>query len=392
MKPVIYLRWLPFGRILLALIALCAALILSNQFVQAKQAVPVSPEPQKPDNSACLGCHGRPDQSYKFPDGSMISISVDKPAFEQSVHANLNCQVCHTNLAGYPHPKNNATNAREYTMQYKDSCKNCHPIQSTEQNDSVHARSLQAGNQNSATCADCHNPHTTTKIQKDAQGKIIGDDHANIASTCAKCHNTIYQEYAKSVHGQGIVRDKNPDVPACTDCHGIHKIQDPTQNQFRLSSPQMCGNCHTDWRIMGKYGLSTNVLNTYVADFHGTTVTIFERNHPDEPTNKAVCYDCHGVHNILSTKDPQKGISVKNNMLIACQRCHPDANLNFPDSWLSHYIPSPTRYPIVFFVTLFYNILIPTVLGGMGIFVLADIVRRVFRRKQTVETTTGGLK
>ena len=29
---------------------------------------------------------------------------------------------------------------------------------------------------------------------------------------------------------------------------------------------------------MAKYGLNTNVLNTYVADFHGTTVTLFEQS------------------------------------------------------------------------------------------------------------------
>ena len=49
---------------------------------------------------------------------------------------------------------------------------------------------------------------------------------------------------------------------------------------------------------MQKYGISTEVFNTYVADFHGTTVTLFERQHPDQPTNKAVCTDCHGVHDI----------------------------------------------------------------------------------------------
>jgi hypothetical protein len=391
MKPHFVISRATIFGIFAAILLMVGIVLLVYKSAQASSDLPVAPEPQQPDNSACLGCHGRPDQVYKFQDNSIISISVDKNQFDKSVHANLSCQVCHTNLAGYPHPKNSATNTRDYTMQYKDSCKNCHPIQSTEQNDSVHARSLKAGDKHSAICADCHNPHTTTKIQKDAQGKIIGEDHASIANTCAQCHNTIYEQYASSVHGKGIIREKNPDVPACTDCHGVHKIQDPTQNGFRLSSPEMCGKCHTDWRIMGKYGLSTNVLNTYVADFHGTTVTIFEKTHPDEPTNKAVCYDCHGVHNILSVRDPNKGISIKQNMLVACQRCHPDANLNFPDSWLSHYIPSPTRYPIVFFVNLFYNILIPTVLGGMGVFVAADIYRRVFRRKQA-SSQAGGLK
>ena len=56
---------------------------------------------------------------------------------------------------------------------------------------------------------------------------------------------------------------------------------------------------------MNKYEISTEVFDTYVADFHGTTVILFEHQDPNVETNKAVCYDCHGVHNIclLYTSD-----------------------------------------------------------------------------------------
>ena len=39
--------------------------------------------------------------------------------------------------------------------------------------------------------------------------------------------------------------------------------------------------------IMDKYGISTQVLNTYVADFHGTTVTLFEKQSPDARNQQA---------------------------------------------------------------------------------------------------------
>ena len=128
---------------------------------------------------------------------------------------------------------------------------------------------------------------------------------------------------------------------------------------------------------MDKYGISTNVLSTYVADFHGTTVTLFEKLSPDQQTNKPVCYDCHGVHNISKVDDPKNGLELKQNMLIACQKCHPDATINFPDSWLSHYIPSPDKYPLVYYVNLFYLILIPGVLAGMALIIATDIYRRI---------------
>ena len=70
----------------------------------------------------------------------------------------------------------------------------------------------------------------------------------------------------------------------------------------------------------------------------------------------------------------------KQNILVACQKCHPDATTNFPDAWLSHYIPDQENYPIVYYVNLFYKIFIPLVLGGMGVFVITDIIRRLINR------------
>jgi len=126
--------------------------------------------------------------------------------------------------------------------------------------------------------------------------------------------------------------------------------------------------------------LSTQVLNTYVSDFHGTTVTIFQKVTPDAATNKAVCYDCHGVHDIRRVDDPEKGLQVRENLLARCQVCHPDATIEFSDSWLSHYIPSPENNPLVYYVNLFYKFFIPGVLGGMAVLVLLDASWQVRRR------------
>jgi hypothetical protein len=92
------------------------------------------------------------------------------------------------------------------------------------------------------------------------------------------------------------------------------------------------------------------------------------------------------VHNIASVNDPQKGLALKQNILVACQKCHPDASTNFPDSWLSHYIPSPDKAPLVYYVNLFYMIFIPLILGGMAVVVLTDIYRKVRSRGKPAHT------
>lgn len=247
--------------------------------------------------------------------------------------------------------------------------------------DSAHTKLFEAGNFNAPTCMDCHNPHSDTPFLKNADGTLAPSEHARIANTCARCHNGVFEEYASSVHGAGVFVEKNPDVPSCTDCHGVHTITGPKgEPNFRLTSPNICAKCHSDETIMDKYGLSTQVMNTYVADFHGTTVTLFEKIDPDQQTNMPVCFDCHGIHNIKRTDDPEKGLQVKENLLVTCQRCHPDADTNFPDAWLSHYIPSPNKWALVYYVDLVYKILIPAVLGAMALFILTDLYRKTFRK------------
>lgn len=324
------------------------------------------------DNSTCLGCHSNAGLSAQLASGEVLPLTVDPNVFNASIHgkAGLTCVACHTNITGYPHPKLTAGDRRSFQLERYTQCQTCHQTQYRQTLDSNHARALAAGNRQAAICTDCHGAHDTTDPKSPRQ---------KISTTCEKCHSTIYNEYASSVHGQALAANSNPDVPVCTDCHGTHTQEDPTTAAFRLKSPSICGKCHGDATLMRRYSISTDVFNTYVSDFHGTTVQLFEKQSPDQPTNKAVCTDCHGVHNIKQVTATDATV-VKQNLLITCRKCHPDATTNFPDSWVGHFRPSPTRYALVYYVNLFYKILIPAVIGAMALFVLVDAFRRITRR------------
>ena len=54
----------------------------------------------------------------------------------------------------------------------------------------------------------------------------------------------------------------------------------------------------------------------------------------------------------------------------------PTATASFPDAWMSHYIPDRDRTPLVFWAGRLYQVLIPTTIGGMLLFVGADFARR----------------
>jgi hypothetical protein len=347
-------------------------------------SVEAAPSAQEVTNDTCLSCHSNESMVKTFPSGEELSLFISGSKFRVAVHGQegLNCVDCHATMAQIPHPEFAVQTIRDAKFELYTVCQNCHLDLYNSVLDSVHQKALAAGIENAAICTDCHNPHTQTRITDVDTDMILPEARLFIPETCARCHSAIYDEYKETIHGAALVEEGNLDVPTCIDCHGVHNIQDPTTAQFRNETPLLCARCHTDPEVMDKYGLSTNVLNSYVADFHGTTVTLFEKTDPNLPTNKAVCTDCHGIHDIKAVDDPEVGIALKENMLVKCQRCHPDATVNFPDSWMSHYDASPENFPLVYYVNLFYKILIPGVLGGMTLYVLTDIYRRFIAHKK----------
>ncbi|HEY4723924.1 MAG TPA: cytochrome c3 family protein, partial [Anaerolineae bacterium] len=339
-------------------------------------------------NEVCLGCHSSQSLTKKLYDDTDLSLYISGDDVARSIHgqSGIACVQCHTNFDQkhgenpVQYPGFNAADRRDASLQLGKLCGTCHTDQAAKQNDSVHSRAQAAGNRDAAICTDCHTAHAVRKLTDPSTKQLLPDARIGVPQTCARCHNAIYEKYKTSVHGAALLQASNLDVPTCIDCHGVHNIPDPMTDAFRLKSPDLCAKCHTNAQIMDRYGISTQVLNTYVADFHGTTVTLFEKQSPDAPTNKPVCFDCHSIHDIARVDDPQKGLAIRENILKRCQVCHPTATSNFSSAWLSHYIPSQDKTPLVYFVNQFYQIFIPGVLGGMAVLVLLDISWRMRRR------------
>ena len=301
--------------------------------IAAFQANPVLAEGPslQGDGETCLACHKRPELVDELPSGEVWSLHVDPETYQKSVHTRegLGCNDCHPDISDYPHPPQPAVTIRFYQLEQYQTCRECHEEIYEEALDSMHASELASGNWDAAICTDCHGAHDTTPAN---------EPRTKVPETCSKCHSAIYNEYQDSIHGEALVDDANTDVPTCIDCHGVHHQEDPRTTSFRLNSPDLCATCHADEVLMDQYNISTHVFDTYVADFHGSTVTLFERRSPDVATNKAVCYDCHGVHNMKKSDDPESQV-VRENLLQTCQKCHPDATENFSATWLSHYEP-----------------------------------------------------
>ena len=72
--------------------------------------------------------------------------------------------------------------------------------------------------------------------------------------------------------------------------------------------------------------------------------------------------------------------ALKANLQKTCSKCHDDANANFPGAWLSHYEPSMKKAPIVYGVKVAYAVLIPFMIGGLGLQILLHLWRLMVNR------------
>jgi Cytochrome c3 len=327
--------------------------------------------PPQQTEAYCLSCHDNPDLKMTLPSGEELSLYVSPEELKQSIHSPLGieCEACHTEIKTYPHPQNTAESRRDLSRSYYLSCKKCHSAIFEKAQDSMHAQ-VAADNPAAPICTDCHGSHYVHKPD---------EPRSLISSTCATCHKQVYDQYKNSVHGSALIQEDNPDVPVCTDCHGVHNIHDPRTEQFRIETPELCANCHANPELMNKYGLPSDVYDLYKLSWHGVDVSVYKSRWPTIWHDSAVCTDCHGVHDILKTDDPQSHVNPAN-LLATCQKCHPGVSPNWTGAWTGHNEISLERTPWLYYVNAFYSSFTPFVLWVAGIYVFLQILRATIDR------------
>ncbi|MEK7197656.1 MAG: cytochrome c3 family protein [Nitrospirota bacterium] len=319
-------------------------------------------------NHYCLNCHQR-ELSITFKTGEKQSIHINEEILNISVHKNLSCTDCHFGFSSEEHPLRIFKSKRDYSIAMSESCRRCHFDKYSRTLEGIHYNLLTHGNLNAPVCTDCHGAHSVYSGRKE---KLAN------AKKCERCHPEVYKVYTQSVHGGALILEHNEDVPICSDCHKAHDMTDPRTTDFRNAVPQMCGNCHADKDLMKKYGLSTAVVDTYLQDFHGVTLKFYKQQGKSvKPI--AVCIDCHGIHDITKVNAPNAPM-IKANLVKRCQKCHPGATANFPDSWVSHYKPSLKKAPLVYMINFGYKVFIPFMIIGLILQIILHIWRYAVNR------------
>ena len=327
-------------------------------------------------NQSCLKCHDKNTAAGEFLlKQSGDTIRFDRSHLSGSVHYNIQCVKCHTEVTSDRH--------RPCETVKKVDCSNCHIEVSNEYFGSGHGRAFVENRSDAPYCNDCHDTHATkSKIDESSptyrgaipqlcgschkedgqanmethlkevnafsdysqsthgkgltnKGLLVSavciDCHTthhelkesnplssvhpqNMAATCAKCHKSIADDYEASEHS--IAHSKGDVIyPTCSTCHTAHIISDIQGDKFMNEITNQCGSCHK------------KLSETYQETYHGKAYLLGD-------AEAARCSDCHGAHKILKVSNPDSEVGFKN-IVQTCQQCHENANLAFT-GYLTH--------------------------------------------------------
>lgn len=230
---------------------------------------------------SCSGCHGgnpniEDEEEAMSEKSGFIGVpdKKDIPNF---------CGKCHSNIDVM----------REYQPRINTD-------QLSQYFTSTHGIKFKQGDENVATCINCHSSHKIMSA-KDPRSTV----HAlKIPSMCNSCHGDKeymaeygihtdqFEQYAKSVHGIALLEREDTGAPACNDCHGNHGASPPG-----VQLAKVCGTCHIqNEEYFSKTKMATGFKNE---ELHA-------------------CLECHGTHGIDKPNDDMVGIGEKS----ICLDCH----------------------------------------------------------------------
>lgn len=312
-------------------------------------------------------------------------------AFESSVHPDVVCQDCHTNVTSEHEgndlePLSNENSCAEChgkalrgmkRSEHKSDvlCTDCHghghsiaaaddlasatsPVNQIKYCGACHDTPaslidgyltsehgkalLLSGLVDAPSCSDCHGDHGIVAVSS----KRAPAAHANSPELCGSCHVLLLEQW-QSGSAHGLSWQAGEDGPVCVDCHASHAIRDPSTAASRLESADGCGDCHSEY------------LTTFRDSFHGKANSLGF-------VSGATCVDCHTPHNNLPAEHPLSSVNSAN-LVETCAQCHENVTASFT-SYDPHNDPTnPDDHYIVYLIWLFMTALLIGVFAFFGI-------------------------
>jgi hypothetical protein len=343
------------------IISLCLfiAFLIFPVYVSAAKSAVITVSKSPVD--LCLDCHSDKTLTKKLMNKEILSLHINSADFKSSVHGQVGCSGCHTDITLDNHPQvKQIKNKKDYAANLSRNCSICHTNEQLSKRLPIHSSLLAKG-----TCVECHGSHyiKAVALQKTGvpenqycmtchsrtismrmqNGEILPmhvdemslqisahsklkctECHTGFSMTrhpmrsfnsvraysivssenCWKCHNEAYKQYEVSVHLEQL-KGGNVKAPACTDCHGAHSIV--STKKIRTVGLTSCNKCHMDMN------------SSYEASIHGKALKKGDAKAP-------VCSSCHNAHDIEST-------AMSTKIKAGCLKCHKDAG-KLHSKWL----------------------------------------------------------
>jgi len=260
---------------------------------------PVHAAAQKTEE--CLGCHDDITLTATR-EGKVVSLYVAGKKFSGSVHGQLSCVDCHSDLQNKELPHEGRPG--------KVACGNCHTEEEQLQAGSLHGKKAAQGDPLAPRCKDCHGSHEIYAL-KDPRSSVAP---SLIPYLCGKCHqegtpvqrqreiheSNIIENYSESMHGAALLQKGLIVAATCVSCHTAHQIlphTDPRSSIARKNIAATCTKCHAQ-----------------IESVHRKVIRgeLWEKEAHVLPA----CPDCHQPHKIRQVFYDQ-GMADKD-----CLRCH----------------------------------------------------------------------
>ncbi|RMF93189.1 MAG: hypothetical protein D6734_10685 [Candidatus Schekmanbacteria bacterium] len=362
----------------------------------------------------CTQCHSE-KSILKSKRGDKLYIDLSR--YTTSVHGDLLCRDCHSEIGEVRSSLDHGENAKEVR------CEDCHEEEYEIYRKSVHGWSKKSHKYSPPYCSDCHGTHYISCVsdpdcqvspinqikvcikchedenvvndyglpsirfiqsyEKSVHGKAIeekgllvaavcSDCHGghgireikdindvvfkkDIVTICGRCHKPIMENYKAGIHWTAL-NNGIVESPSCINCHGEHEILPPTDKKssvFTANIPSTCSKCHENETISSAYGIPSGRFKTYMDSFHGLLLEYGE-------LKSANCASCHGAHKILPSTNPESRV-YKDNLPHTCGKCHPNAGEKFKNVKIhitADKDVSPGKYYIRKFYVWFIGILV----------------------------------
>jgi len=310
-------------------------------------------EAEASEKETCFMCH-----KYRFlgrigENGKQINYNVDENIYAHSIHQNVACVDCHTNITKVPH---------EPVKETVNCATQCH-IKPPFAADKFSHQKLVDTYQQSVHGIRPEDPPALKKAKPD----------------CKFCHlNPLYTRVDEAMISFDVT------LKRCLNCHpqqGVTQAYKHITHRLRKKTSrtpqqivQLCAKCHQDKQFMKKAGAppeSLDAVETYNRSIHGKSVMLGSQQTAD-------CISCHAsnlLHDIYKQNNKKATIN-KDNLAQTCKQCHAQTNSWFVQIAV-HPRPHPEGSPILHIAGIFLRLaLYGSLFSMVGLLLLETRGRR----------------